>query len=316
MNSKHLKIVLVAAVAILSLSLVTCKKGNPTNNRTETVKIGYLPITHALPLLVAADLQKKFSDDVNIELVKFGSWTELTDALNTGRIDGASVLVELAMKSKEMGIGLKAVALGHTDGNVITVSNKIASASDLKGKTVAIPHRQSSHFLLINQMLRNSGMSLSDINIVELPPPEMPSALASKQIDAYCVAEPFGAKSVELGVGKALYESSDLWEHSLCCVLVLSDKFIDNNKEVAEKFTATYKKAGKYIGENKDNVYELTRKYLNISKDVYDISMRWIEYNDLTITKEYYEDLVKRVKDAGLSDSPPSYDEFVDTTLY
>ena len=314
MKTKHLEIVL--AIAISTLFLFACTRKKQANNQVETVKIGYLPLTHALPVLVAAELQKKSPDNVNIELVKFGSWTELSDALNTGRIDGASVLVELAMKSKELGIGLKAVALGHTDGNVITVSNKINSATDLKGKTVAIPHRQSSHFLLINQMLSNSGMSLSDINIVELPPPEMPSALAAGQIDAYCVAEPFGAKSIELGVGKALYESSDLWKHSLCCVLVLSDKFIGEKREAAKKFTAEYKKAGEYIGKNKDSVYELTRKYLNISKDVYDISMRWIEFDNLAISKEYYEDLVQKIKKAKLSDNPPTYEEFVDPTLY
>ena len=35
------------------------------------------------------------------------------DALNSGRIDGASTLIELAMKSKQKGSNIKAVALGH-----------------------------------------------------------------------------------------------------------------------------------------------------------------------------------------------------------
>ena len=34
------------------------------------------------------------------------------DALNSGRIDGASTLIELAMKSKQKGSNIKAVALG------------------------------------------------------------------------------------------------------------------------------------------------------------------------------------------------------------
>jgi NitT/TauT family transport system substrate-binding protein len=160
-------------------------------------------------------------------------------------------------------------------------------------------------------MLSNSGITLSDITIVELPPPEMPSALASGQIDAYCVAEPFGARAVSLGVGKTLYNSTDLWKHSLCCALVLSDRIIADRRELAEKFVTLYHKSGKYISENKDKVYEFTQKYLNIDKTTYDISMCWIAFDDLTITREYYENLVKRVKEAGLSDSPPSFDDFV-----
>ncbi len=310
---KYLKLLLIVTAAV---SLFACtEKKQSDNSRVQTIKIGYLPLTHALPVMVAAGLKQE-TDSINIELVKFGSWTELSDALNTGRINGASVLVQLAMKSREIGIPLKAVALGHTDGNVVTVAKDINSVADLKGKTFAIPHRQSSHYLLAKQMFDNYGVNISEINIIELPPPDMPFALSSGQISGYCVAEPFGAKAVELGVGKALYESSELWENSLCCVLVLNDKFIDNNRDTAEKFVSAYKKAGQYISKNKNLVYDLTKKYLNISKEVYDISLNWIDFQDLAISKEYYEDLIQRVKAAKLSENPPAYETFIDATLY
>ncbi len=313
MNSTYLKTVLAAAI-IVFLSFACTNKKTETNS-AETIKIGYLPLTHALPVMVAAELQQK-TDSVHIELVKFGSWTELSDALNTGRIDGASVLVQLAMKAKELGIGLKAVALGHTDGNVITVAKDIHSATDLKGKTFAIPHRQSSHYLLAKQLFENAGVDISEVNIIELPPPDMPFALSSGQVSGYCVAEPFGAKAVELGVGKALYKSPDLWEHSLCCVLVLNNAFISQNRNAAGKFVALYKKAGQYTGENRACVFELTKKYLNISKEVYDISLQWIDFDNLTISEAYYDDLTRRVKAAKLSENPPAYEEFVDADLY
>ncbi len=99
------------------------------NNLVEdkpTIKIGYLPITHAGPLFLGDYLNDGQYDGYQVELVKFGSWPDLMDALNTGRIDGASVLAELAMKSNELGIDLKAVALGHKDGNVLISSNEIS----------------------------------------------------------------------------------------------------------------------------------------------------------------------------------------------
>ncbi len=302
---------IILAAALLTLSLAGCKE----KNRAGTIKIGYLPITHSLPVLTAAAMQQE-ADGVNIELVKFGSWTDLSDALNTGRIDGASVLVQLAMKAREMGIGLKAVALGHTDGNVVIVAPDIASAADLRGKTFAIPHRQSSHYLLLNQLLGEAGLSVSDVDIVELAPPEMPYALSSGQIAGYCVAEPFGAKAVGAGIGKVLFESADLWEHSLCCVLVLGDEYLENHHETAHRFVEAYKQAGQYIDGHRDEVFELTRQHLNIDKQVYDISLRWISFGDLAIGREYYADLTRRVREAGLSDAPPSYEEFVDPGLY
>ncbi len=299
------------AATLLSLSLAGCKE----NRGAGTIKIGYLPITHSLPVLTAAALQEE-SDGVNIELVKFGSWTDLSDALNTGRIDGASVLVQLAMKAREMGIGLKAVALGHTDGNVVIVAPDIDSAADLRGKTFAIPHRQSSHYLLLNQLLGEAGLSVNDVEIVELAPPDMPYALSSGQIAGYCVAEPFGAKAVEAGIGKVLFESADLWEHSLCCVLVLGDEYLVNNHAAAHRFVDLYKRVGQYIDAHRDEVFELTRGQLNIDKQVYDISLRWISFGDLAIGRDYYDDLVRRVREAGLSTAPPSWEQFVDPSLY
>lgn len=283
---------------------------------TKTVKIAYLPLTHALPVFVENELQDKSGSKYKIELVKYGSWPELMDALNTGHVDGASVLIELAMKAKEQGIGVKAVALGHKDGNVIVVSNKINGVSDLKGKKFAIPHRQSSHNILLGQMLKDAGLSYKDVNIVELPPPEMPAALAQGQIDGYCVAEPFGAKSVALNTGKVLFESSELWKDSICCSLVLSDKFINSSKDVAKEVVANYRDAGEYIDSHKDEANSISKKYLNLDDKVLDLSMKWISYNDLAITREAYDDLTKKMKEFGISSNPPAYDDFVDSNLF
>jgi len=295
--------------AALAFSAVSCGKADSKNkDDANTVKIAYLPITHSLAVLEEAEELEKESG-LKVELVKYGSWAELLDALNSNRVDGASVLIELAMKSKEEGIGLKAVALGHRDGNVIVVSNDIGSAADLKGKTFAIPHRQSSHNILLNDALATAGLNIGDVNVTELAPTEMPSALASGQIDGYCVAEPFGAMGVNLGVGKVLFSSEELWEESLCCGLVLTDKFIDERHDDAKSFVESYKAAGNAL--DKEKAKEVAKKYLNQTDEVLDTSLQWISYNDLDITEEAYNALAEKVKAYGLSDNPPAYADFV-----
>ena len=299
--------ILPASIALtFALSAVSC--GKTEENSSDKVKIAYLPITHSLPVLEEAEeLQQQTG--LQVELVKYGSWSELLDALNSNRVDGASVLIELAMKSKQEGIGIKAVALGHHDGNVIIVSNDIKSAADLKGKTFAIPHRQSSHNILLNDALATANLTIDDVNVTELAPTEMPSALASGQIDGYCVAEPFGAMGVSLGAGKVLFSSEELWKDSLCCGLVLTDKFIDERPDDAKSFVENYKKAGNAL--DKEKAKETAKKYFSQSDEVLDISLQWISYNDLDITEEEYNILAEKVKAYGLSDDPPSYSDFV-----
>ena len=300
-----LSLTLASFVALLS----GCGAGEKIPEGKKVVKIAYLPITHALPVFEVKEELEALNDDIYVELVKYGSWPELLDALNTGQVDGASALIELAMRSKEVGIDLKAVALGHKDGNVLVASSAVESAEDMKGKTFAIPHRQSSHNILLNEALAKGGLTASDVTIVEMAPPEMPSALASKRIDGYCVAEPFGAKAVTLKVGEPLFTSEELWQDSLCCGLVLHNNFITKRPEDAARFVAAYKNAGKNLFP--ERALDIGKRYLNQDEETLKISLKWISFDELDITPEIYASLVERVKEYGLSENPPAYEDFV-----
>lgn len=310
---------LLFAIAALLVSLFACSSGeNGSTSKSEgnekrTIKIGYLPITHAVPLFVEKELEQY--ENFNLELVKFGSWVELSDALNTGRIDGASMLITLAMKAKEQGIDLKAVALGHRDGNVLVASEDIQNVSDLKGKNFAIPHKFSTQNVLLYQMLKQNGLKYEDINPIELPPAEMPAALSEGRVAGYVVAEPFGAVSVSLNKGKVLYQDNEIWENSIDCALVLRKDFIEKEREIAEEFVKYYIEAG-HVAEQKDeHVDEMLTNYINVDQKVLDLSLKWINYDELKINQEEYEELAKNLKEMGLFESTPSYEEFVDNSF-
>ncbi|KIR02580.1 NLPA lipoprotein [Lachnospiraceae bacterium TWA4] len=249
------------------------------------------------------------NDDVQIQLVKFNAWTDLTDALSAGKIDGASVLVELAMNIVNNGIDLKAIGLGHKDGNVVVVSNDIKSASDLKGKTFAIPSAQSSHNILLNDLLKQAGMTREDLKIIQLSPTEMPSSLVSHAIDGYCVAEPYGAQIIAKDLGHVLYESSDLWEDSACCAFVLHQSLIDSNKEAANTIISKYFEAGNLL-DTKTSM-AIAEKYLGQETKTLEQSLAWISYKNLELTQEEYNVLCDKVKAYGINENPPTYEKFV-----
>ncbi|MCL2831397.1 MAG: ABC transporter substrate-binding protein [Betaproteobacteria bacterium] len=312
---KKPKILALALAAFaLVLALGGCEeKQDEESGVPKTVRIAYLPLTHALALLAAKELaeQGKIEKRVNIELVKFGSWPELTDALNAGRVDGASILIELALKSKERGIELKAVSLGHHDGNVVVARPEIGRAEDFRGKSFAIPHRLSSHNILLQRMLGNAGMNLADVKLLEMSPPEMPSALAQGRIDGYCAAEPFGAKALTLGVGKMLFGPDDLWKDSFCCGLVLNDSFIAAHPGTATELAAQYEQAGEFLAADPEAAFRVAAKYLRVDHDTLKLSLDWISFGDLKISRKTYDTLVERMQEAGLTRNPPSYEDFV-----
>lgn len=303
-------------VSFVLLFASSCGQPAPQTSGKPTIKIGYLPITHAGPLYMDAHLHGGKFEDYNIELVKFSSWPDLMDALNTGRVDGASVLVELAMKAKEKGIDLKAVALGHKDGNVLISSKEIDSAKDLKGKTFAIPHKYSTHNILLNDMLEKDGLTYEDVNVVEMSPAEMPAALSEDRIAGYVVAEPFGAIAVAMDKGKVLYHSDDIWPNSYCCVLVLRNDFIQNNQSVTQSFVTQYLKSGEHANLKDEDLYESFGQFMKVDRKILELSLEWISYDGLRIEKDEYTKLRDSILEMGLMENPPSYEDFVDNTYF
>ena len=278
----------------------------------ETIKVAYLPITHSLPVLeLAKELDADKNSDIKIELVKYGSWPELMDALSSGNVDAASVLVELAIKAYDSGSHLQLAALGHRDGNVIIGSNDIKSAEDLKGKSVAIPSPQSSHNILLRQYLQSAGLSDSDVTFLELAPTEMPFALQSKKIDAYCVAEPFGAQAVGKGIGHVLDTSENLWKDSICCGLVWNTDWSKEHQDTADEFLDKYLETGDSLNSDKDEELSLATEYLKGTKSVLEQSLQWISYDDLEITEDNYDTLSEKMKQYGLNENPPTFGDFV-----
>ena len=307
-----LTLLLLAALGLLlSSHLPAAQQASAEKPAIRTVRIAYLPITHALPLFTEKTLETA-DGPVKIERIKYGSWPELMDALNTGKVDGASVLIELAVKAREQGIDLRAAVLGHKDGNVIITRPDIQDVSELKGKTFAIPHKQSSHKLLLDQLLAEHGLSEADLTVVELSPPEMPAALAQGQIAGYCVAEPFGAKSVVLGTGKVFARSDELWPDSLCCALVFNGRFLDQNRSLAQQVVQSYQQAGIYLTDHPEEQSRIAQQYLKAKDAVLALSLQWISYKDLAIRRPAYNELIRRMKQAALINEAPAYEDFVD----
>ena len=226
------------------------------------LRIGYLPITDHLTLIAQARTQFKA---VAIEPVKFASWPELAEALKAEAIDGAFVLSPIALSLRQKGVPIKAILLGHRNGSVVTVKNTpdITKAENLKGKTIAIPSRFSTHNILIRKYLAEHGLDAEkDVKLLEMAPPEMVNALATGKVDAFIVAEPFGGQAELQKVGKVLVLSKDIWHDHICCILNLREKVIAAHPEAVQEFVTSLVDAGRFIEAHPDEAATLGNKLL------------------------------------------------------
>jgi len=126
------------------------------------------------------------------------------------------------MKLREQGLPVKILYLGHRDGSEVMVRRDLPAASlrDLRGRVFAIPSIYSNQNLVIHKLMEDQGVKPNEIRFVEMAPPDMPEALASKAIDAYFVGEPYCAKAELDGSGKVLYYAKDIWPHFISLSLI------------------------------------------------------------------------------------------------
>src|SRR5690349_11749374 len=159
------------------------------------------------------------------------------------------MLAPLAMALAEQGVPVKIVYLGHRDGTALMVGKDsgIMSVRDLRGRKVAIPNRFSNQNLLLRKALADNGMTVEDIELVEMPPPDMPAALYSKAVDGISSGEPFMAQTEMDGYGKVLYQAKDIWPNFISCVLVVSQKAIDEHPEWVQELVTGIAKSGLWL---------------------------------------------------------------------
>ena len=109
------------------------------------LRIGYIPLVDATALIVAADLGFTAAENLDVELVREVSWSNVRDKLNIGLFDAAHLLAPVAVASS-LGIGHVRVPIVvpfnlGLNGNAITVSPRLYSAlSGLADGDVADPN--------------------------------------------------------------------------------------------------------------------------------------------------------------------------------
>ncbi len=256
------------------LTLVGCgntKQSGAASSQSKnkpTLKIGYLPLTDHLTMI--AHGQTEYHQFI-LEPVKFSGWAELAEALKAGSVQGAFTLTPIGMSLKQKGVPIKAVFLGHRNGSVLTAKNiaDFNKMEDLKGKTIAIPNRLSTHNVLIHKLLTEKGVNPdSDVKLLDMAPPEMVNALSTGRIDAFIVAEPFGGQAELQKVGKVLVLSKDIWPDHICCVLNLHEEVIQKQPEAVEELVGSLAKAANFIEKNPQEAAKLSLKYLGQKPEV------------------------------------------------
>ncbi len=252
-----------AAVAVVWLLLISTLHARLNGERKarERVLMGYMPVVTnlAAPLLDAASRDR----EVRFDAIKFASFAEMSEAFKAGHIQVAFIIAPLALVMHQQGVPLRVVYIGNRHESTL-VGRKDLPGDDLRqltGKTIAVPIRYSGHLLALKRSLRQLGLPDDAIHLVEIPPPDMPAALATGGIDGYFVGEPFAIKAMRDGSAKRLIHVEQIWPKFICNLMIVRNELIESKPEVVQRLVAGAVKSGLWAQGHLDEATQIVSRY-------------------------------------------------------
>src|SRR5690606_7668256 len=137
--------------------LLTSLQARAASNPDAPVRIGYLPITDATPLLVAHNNGLFEKQGLQVEKPRlFRSWAQLVEAFLAGQVNAIHLLSPMTIWARYGSQSkAKVVAWNHMSGSGLTVRNDINDVAQLGGTTVAIPFWYSLHNVVLQHLLKS-----------------------------------------------------------------------------------------------------------------------------------------------------------------
>jgi nitrate/nitrite transport system substrate-binding protein len=229
----------IASVLPLGALQAMAQERNGANGALEKkdLKIGFIAITCAAPLIMADPLGFYRKQGLNVTLNKTAGWALIRDKVVNKEHDASHFLSPMPL-AMTMGLGanplpMRVATIQNINGQAITLHVKHKDKRDprqWKGFKLAIPFEYSMHNFLLRYYLAEHGLDPDrDVQLRVTPPPEMVANLRAGNIDGFLGPDPFNQRAVYDEVGFIHILSKDIWDGHPCCAFGASDEFVRQN---------------------------------------------------------------------------------------
>jgi len=237
---------MAAIASVLPLASLQAMAQEKKAPEKKDLKIGFIAITCATPLIMADPLGFYRQQGLNVQLNKTAGWALIRDKMLNKEHDASHFLSPMPL-AISMGLGstqvpMNVATIQNTNGQAITLHVKHKDKRDpksWKGFKFAVPFEYSMHNFLLRYYVAEAGLNPdTDIQIRVTPPPEMVANLRAGNIDGFLGPDPFNQRAVYDEVGFIHILSREIWDGHPCCAFGMSGDFIQQNPAT---FAALYR---------------------------------------------------------------------------
>jgi len=238
------------------------------------VRAGTIPADVAAVVEFARDRGYFSAAGLDVQIQTFQSGPVIAPAVVGGSLDVGAANTGSLAGAVERGLPLRIFAPSSqvgpntsTDVIMVKADSPIKTAADVNGKTVAIVAMKTvQHALFLAWVDKNGGDSKT-VKLIEIPFPEMGTALATGRVDVAIPSEPFTSqdRAGNRVIGNC-YEA--LTSQMLLFGFFATEAWLAANKDTALKFAAGIKQAATWANANQKASALLLTKFTDLAPAV------------------------------------------------
>ena len=254
--------------------------GGSTGGGTEPV-----PITVTMTSWIGYGLfhlaeEKGFFDDHGVDMTIQVVEDESTNpaALASNQFQGDVTTVDTNVRTIAAGVDLvQVMAIDDSNGaDGIVGTADIQSVQDLAGQQVGVKVGATSYVFLLS-VLKDAGMTVADIKVVDMNPGEAGTAFVAGQIDAAVTWEPFLSKATKREGGHVVVSSAEA-PGLIVDSLAIRRDWVDAHPDAVTGIIAAYNDAYAFWQSNPDEALPIMAASQGISTEDYSASLPGIKF--------------------------------------
>ncbi|RSN69173.1 MULTISPECIES: ABC transporter substrate-binding protein [Actinomadura] len=276
----HRRAVLAGALAIaVGLTGAACGGEDETASanglETSRLTLGTMTVADTAPVQIAMEKGLFEAEGLEVKLQTIQGGAEAIPKLKSGALDiSFGNFVSLVTASvKDPGFKPRIVAEGFQSGPkthtlMVRKDSPYHSIEDLKGKKIGVNTKKNISTLMVQAAGQPKGVTFSEDDFVEVPPPNMEQALKSKSVDAVQAIEPFGTQMQQsIGARMVADLSSGPTADFPIAGYASTEKFVKEHPKTVAAFQRALQKAATQCADRKV-VQDILPKYAKIDAEV------------------------------------------------
>lgn len=245
-----------------------------------SIRLGAFRGIDGTPVFVALEQGIFEKNGLDVQETYVTTGVELVNSIVAGDLDIGSAAPLVALSSVQQGIPIRVVAFMH--GNAASdrygSESIIASAASgvpagdvaaLRGKKIGFPFGGNAHAYIMGA-LDEAGLTSEDVELINVAPGDVLTALAEGSIDAFVLWEPNPTIALEQVAGSVRVQRAvDSSPGYFPGIIITSDQIAHEKAAEVQAYLASIAEAQQWIRANPDAAAETATRWIpNMTKEV------------------------------------------------